>query len=161
MFLLAKNKQTTSIYILYIASLIMSVVPNTIISSFSSVLFLVVFIATYILKYNADKQSTNYSHYAYLTKTIWIFSLFVMIGTVIAYYLGDHSIINNMVDSVMNGIVMSVEEMSYRLMEYGYANKYIFGIIFAPVTLHLFYRLGKGLHLAHKDKAIPNPKSWI
>ena len=161
MFLFAKDKQTTSLYVLYIVSLIMNVVPNITISSFGALLFLVVFVGTYILKFTSKKESTHYSHYAYLTKTIWIFTLFVMISMVAAYYFGDHTIINNMVSSVTSGNMVSVEQMSMAIMDYANANKYVFGLIFLPVTVHLFYRLGKGLYLARKDEPIPNPKSWL
>lgn len=161
MFLLAKDKQLTGIYIIYIASLIMNVAPNIAISSFGALLFMVVFLATYVLKFTAKKDSVEYSHYVYLIKTIWIFSLFVLVGCFAAYYFGDHTIINNIMTDTMNGNVTSVENMSSSLIEYARANKYFFGLIFLPVTLHLMYRLGKGVYLARKDFPIENPKSWL
>lgn len=161
MFLFAKNKQLSGIYILYIISLILNVVPNIILSSFGSVLFFVIFIVTFIFKLSSPKDSVEYSHYAYLIKTIGIFALFVFIGIIFAYYLGDHTIINNMMTSAINGMVPDINNLSSIIMDYTHVNKYIFGIIFLPITIYLFYRLGKGLYLARKNEKVFNLKSWI
>ena len=161
MFLFAKNKEITSIYLLYIVSLIMNIIPHITISSFGTIILLVVFVATYILRRKAPNDSINHTHYAYLIKTIWIFSLFVLLGILLSYYLGDHTIINNVVSNVNNGQMITQQAFSIELMKYANANKYVFGLIFTPITLHLFYRLGKGIHKARQNLPITNLRTWI
>ena len=161
MILFAKNKELVGIYLLYIISLILNVVPNTAMASFGALLFIVLFIATYVQRARSKEKPVEYSHYQYIIKTIWIFSLFFLVGAITAYFLADHSIINNMTDLIMKGTMMTPEQMTSLTMDYARANKFVFGIIFIPITIHVFYRLGKCFFLARKNESIPNLKSWF
>ena len=53
------------------------------------------------------------------------------------------------------------DQMMSLLIEYSYANAALFAIVFVPITLHLVYRLSKGISLARKNAPISNPKSWL
>ena len=160
MILFAKKKQVAGVYILYIASIIMNLIPVFSIAFLGVLLFLVSFIANYILKYSADKQSMDYGHYAYMTKTIWIFSFLVLIGLVLSYFIGDHAVIINMMQSAQSGVIYSADEMMALSADYIKSNMVLFAY-FIPVTLHLIYRMAKGFYKAHKGLPIKNPKSWL
>ncbi len=161
MILFADNKELAGIYLLYIISLILNVVPNTALATFGALLFLVLFIATYVQRARSKEKPVEYSHYQYIIKTIWIFSLFFVVGAIAAYFLADHSIINNMTDLIMQGTMMTPEQMTSLTFDYARANKFVFGGIFVPITIYVFYRLGKGFFLARKNVEIQNLKNWF
>lgn len=155
------NKQVTGIYILYIASIIMNLLPIFSIATLGMLLFLVTFIANYILKFKADKQNADHGHYTYMTKTIWIFSLLVLIGLVLSYFIGDHTIVQNMMKSAQSGIIYTSEQMMSMTADYIKDNALLFGGYFLPVTFYLIYRMGRGLYESMTGQVIDNPKGWL
>ncbi len=156
-----KNNEVTGIYVLYVVSIIMNLIPIFSIASFGILIFFVTFITNYILKFTRDKQSADYSHYAYMTKTIWIFSFFVLIGLGLSYFIGDHSIVINMMHSAQSGVMFTSDQLMSLSADYLKANMVLFGGYFIPVTLHLIYRMAKGSYKSYKGQAITNLKSWI
>ena len=161
MFLLSQNNNIVTVYAALILAIFMNFIPSLTIQSWGGVLFLITFLVTYIFKFNTDKESFDYNHYSYITKTIWIFSLFSFIGIILAYLLGDHTLINQLVNDIKNGTIPTNQDIFDVTMAYGRQNILLFAVIFLPITFYLLYRLGKGVHLARQNKIIPNLKSWI
>ena len=156
-----KNNQVTGIYGLYIVSIIMNLLPIFSIATLGMLLFLITLIANYILKFSANKETFDYTHYAYMTKTIWIFSLLVLIGLVLSYFIGDHTIVHNMIQSAQSGVIYSSEQMMGMTADYIKDNMLLFGGYFLPVTFYLIYRMGRGLYESMTGQTIDNPKSWL
>lgn len=160
MILMSQNKNIVILYMIFIASVLMNFIPSMVIQSWGGILFFISFIATYISKFKAEKGSIKHTHYSYIIKTIWIFSLFTFIGIVLAYALGDHTTINILTADFQSGRIPSNQEMTDALIKYGMENITLFLIIFLPIMLHVLYRLGNGLLLARSNK-LPSLKSWI
>ena len=156
-----KNNQVTGIYILYILSIILNLIPIFSLASLGILLFLITFVANYILKYTAQKDMADYSHYAYMTKTIWIFSLLVLIGCGLAYFFGDHSIITNMIASAHAGVLLTSDQIMALSASYLKANALLFAGYFLPITFYLVYRMIKGAYESYTGDDIENPKSWL
>lgn len=155
------NNQVTSMYALYIISIIMNLLPIFSIATLGMFIFLVTFIANYILKFKADNQSADHGHYTYMAKTIWIFSFLVLIGLVLSYFIGDHTIVNNMIQSAQNGIMYTSEQMMGMTADYIKDNALLFGGYFLPVIFYLIYRMGRGLYESMTGQVIDNPKGWL
>jgi uncharacterized membrane protein len=135
-------------------------VPYFTIATMGLILFLVVFVIIYLYKSSLDKDSFDWAHCHYMTKTIWIFSLFALITIIAAYLLGDHSVINHFAERIANGHTPPKREMMLVLGAYSRDNLMLFVLLFIPVTIYLVYRLGKGAYKARKG-ILPNLKSWI
>jgi len=148
-------------YSSFFAALIMNFIPSFTIQTIGGLLFFFLFILSYILKYNAKKESFEYAHYAYITKTIWIFSLFLTIGVLVAAVFADNSNIHELTANLMNGIILTEEQMIQKLVQYGMRNLLLFLLIFIPITLYFAYRLIKGAYYIQKDTPPANPKNWF
>lgn len=160
MILLSQNKNIILLYLIFIVSILMNFVPSIIIQSWGGILFLISFIATYIAKFGADKDSFQHAHYSYIIKTVWIFSFFSFFGILAAYFFGDHSIIHSLTADVQSGIIPTNDKIIDTLIEYGTHNIVLFLTLFVPIILYALYRLGKGLLLARNNQT-PSLKSWI
>ena len=156
-----KNNQVTGIYVLYIISIILNLIPIFSLASLGIVLFLVTFITNYILKYTSKKDMADYSHYAYMTKTIWIFSFLVLIGLGLSYFIGDHTIVINMMQSAQSGVLFTSEQIMGLSASYLKANALLFAGYFLPTTFYLVYRMVKGAYESYTGDDIENPNSWL
>ncbi|HPF78222.1 MAG TPA: hypothetical protein PLF01_02920 [Alphaproteobacteria bacterium] len=158
------NKEQSNIvqiYIAFIVAIIMNFVPSTAVQALGGILLLLIVIATYIYRARADKKSLTFGHMAYLIQSFWISSLLLLIGIFAAYLLGDHTIINNTVDRVMGGMMMTEEQLDAIMMNYLRTNFMVFSLTISPSLIYLTYRVVKGLLLAKDGKNINKPKSWL
>lgn len=156
-----EQKNIIQIYSVYLVSIICSFLPFGVISSFGSLLFIIIFIATYIYIVKANEDSLTKNHMHYILKSIWISSLLLLIGIMAAYLLGDHSLIHQTMDSVKQGMFLTEEQINNLLMQYMMNNFLVFCTAFAPSLLYLFYRLVKGAIKAKDNLIISNLKSWL
>ena len=161
MFSFHHNKEIASIYVLYMVSWIMSVIPHTTTASFGTVLVFVTFISIYILRNQSKEDSIAYSHYVTMIKTTWISSLMAVVGIVICFFMADQSVLNNMMQSAMSGIIPSKNQMALLAENYMRTNMFLFLAVFSPMLMYLFYRLGKGLYILSQGLPITNPRSWL
>jgi len=155
-----ENKNIIALYFIFMAAILMNFAPSISIQSWGSVLFIITFIATYISKWTSKKESFKHAHYSYITKTIWIFSLLLTISTLLAYLFGDHTIIENMVQSAQTGQLLTNQSVIQAIIEYGKANLLIFITLFIPAVLYVLFRLSKGMHHARKNRT-PSTTSWL
>lgn len=118
-------------------------------------------ISAYIVRYNADKGKFTHGHMGYIIKSFWISSLFLAIGILASFFLADHTIIENTVDSVNSGAFVTEAEVQLIMMDYARANFFVFTMAFAPSILYMLYRLVKGMIKAKAYDDITNPKSWL
>lgn len=161
MFLLTGHKNIVGIYALFILSIILNFVPSMIIQGFGGFLFFFMLIVAYIIKFKSDDDSFDKAHAKYMTKTVWIFSLFLLIGMFLALFFGNHDAITNAANGIQSGNILNDEEMMVLLIEYGQTNLLVFLGIFFPIMAYALYRFGKGIHLARSNKIPTNPKSWL
>lgn len=150
-----------SFYTGMVLTVLLSLIPTVAAQTACFLLFLIVIIGLYVSKGMAQKTSLIYSHAAFLIKSFWISSLFILIGMIIAALLADNAIIFNMVDTINSGTILNEQQMNDILMAYGKANFWLFIAISCPSILYLMYRCVRGFLLALKNKLIPNPKSWL
>ena len=135
-----QNKIMT-LYGLFIVSIIFNFVPSVTIQTVGMIIFFICFVALYIVRAKAKKAGLTYSHSSFIIKSVWISSLFLLIGSVAAGIFGDHSIIDSTVDSITNGTVMSEEQLQEIFMEYSRTNFMIFMATLLPSILYFLYRL--------------------
>lgn len=156
-----KNSIVVQFYIIYLVSVFLNFVPSHLISTFGSLLFLVIFIATYIYRSKHKENNFIHSHMVFIIKSIWISSLILIVGIILAYLLGDHSIIETAIAGVKRNIYLTEYQINEILMNYLKHNAVIFGLTLMPAIIYLIYRLARGLKNAKQQKPIKNLKSWL
>lgn len=156
-----EQKTILSIYIGFLIAVIFNFIPSSAVSTFGGILLIVLVIAAYIYRFRAEENSLTKNHMAYLIKSFWIASLFLLVGMIAAYVFADHSIINNSIETIKNGIIMSQEQIESLLMDYARANIFVFFATLSPSFIYLFYRLVKGMIHAKKSQSVVNLKNWF
>lgn len=159
--MIKEKKNILQIYGIFLLAVILNFVPSAIISSFGSLLLLIIIVATYIYRAKSNSESLCYNHMCYLIKSFWISSLLLLIGIILTYLLGDHSIINNTVDGVVQGVMFTPDQLEIILMNYTKQNILVLLLTLSPSIIYLGYRVVKGMILANKEQKISNLKSWI
>lgn len=165
-----KQKQTiTALYIFLIASTILGCMPNVTCALFSLVLFFTVLIAAYWYRFRDKEDGLLFNHMTYLIGTVWIGSTFLAIGVCVAGYLvyakGDHSVIHNALDQILNGVMMDESALYGVIMNYISINRDLMVSAslptIVPALLYLVYRIANGFSRGAKGYRIANPKSWL
>lgn len=156
-----EQKTTLQLYYAYIFVIITNVIPSSTIQTFGMILFIVILIATYYFRSKSNEGSFQNNHMTYITKSIWISSLALLVGMITAYFTADHSIIYNAYNAIKMGTMMTEAQINSLIMDYMRANMFTFLFTLMPSLIYLVYRLCKGIAHAQKNYIIPNLKSWI
>ncbi len=156
-----EQKKIITLYGLFIISVIFNFTPSQQINMIGSIIFIICFIALYIFRKRSKKSSLTYSHSSYIIKSIWVSSLFLFIGMIVAGIVGDHSIVQNTVDTLTNGEVLTEAEINSIMLEYTKANLLTFAVSLIPGIIYLLYRLGKGTKLCLQNTSITNHGNWF
>ncbi len=149
------------VYISFLLALISNFIPSTMIQFFGGFLFIVTFFSAYIIRWKNKNESFKKNHMTFLIRTFWIGSLILVIGMLLSILLGDHTIINNTVEGIMNGIVFTYSELTVIMMNYARANIFVFGLCLLPSLIYLSYRLIKGMIKTYYHQEIEHLKSWF
>ena len=159
-----KNKEKSNIMTLYIGLIISTIfnfVPLASAQVFGSVFFLMILITAYIYRAKSEEDTLQNSHSHYIIKTIWIFSLFLFIGIILAGLFSDNTALQSTIDNAKSGIMMSEAELENILANYFQNNFLVFALTIGPSFLYFIYRLYKGVTHAKNNTPITNLKSWM
>ena len=156
-----EQKNVIQIYGFFITAIIFNFLPSVLIQTIGLFLAIAVIIAAYVLRGRSEQGSFQHSHMAYMIKSFWISSLFLALGTIAAFFLADHSIIHETVDTIMTGAILSEEQLKEILMNYARSNFLVFSAVLSPGVFYLTYRLIKGIIFAKDRKTIKNLKNWF
>jgi len=158
------NKEKINMITLYIGlfiSTIFNFVPIASAQIFGGLFFLVLLIAAYIYRYGSEDRTLQNSHARYIIKTIWIFSLFLFIGIILAGLFSDNTALQNTIDNAKNGIITSEAELENIFGRYIQENIFIFLPTLGPSFLYFIYRLYKGCIQVKNNAPITNLKNWF
>ncbi len=156
-----QQQNMLTLYIGFFVSTILNFFPNYNIQIFAFIFFFILLVTAYIYRSKYKDDEFQYSHSKYIIKTIWIFSFFLLLGTMAAGIFADNSSINNIMDQAMNGIIMSESELETILMAYTKQNFFVFLITIGPSFLYFFYRIFNGFSLVRNNRPITNLKNWF
>lgn len=166
-----RKQQTTiqSLYLLLIASTVMSFMPNIAVSLFGLLLLLIVLIAAYLYRLSDARDGLLHNHMTYMIGTIWLGSTLIALGVAMAgwwvYMNGDHSVVQSAVSSVQTGLVPSEDQMYGFLWQYMADNRKIImdsALMFVAIpVLYFLYRVVNGFARAASGYRVANPKSWL
>jgi uncharacterized membrane protein len=155
------QKTLLQIYVAYLISLICNIIPSSTVQTFGMILFIIIFIATYFYRSKSEENSLINTHMQYIIKNIWISSMFLIIGMIAAYLLADHSIINQTMNAIQQGIIPSEDQINDLLLTYFKFNIFVFIATLSPSLIYLAYRLINGMVKAKENSPIINLKNWF
>jgi uncharacterized membrane protein YfcA len=170
-------KTIANVYGAFVASLLLSFVPDPVFAIVATIFFLGVLISAYLVRRGAEPESLTENHMTWIIRTIWIAGLFAIVtiaaGGMYLWtqldYTSIQSCASKIGDLVMQGGTPSTYEM-LALMEpceeqFMHANRMalIISTIIAagPLVLYLVLRLTKGIARAAKGYRLANPKEWF
>lgn len=164
-----EQKNVTQFYGAFAASVICNFIPLAIVQIFGWSLMLAVLIGAYIYKARSKLDSLAYNHMTYIIGTIWIGSLLLFLGMLVATYWvyaqGDHTVIEGLIATVNSGTIVSEAEMTSVLHSYMQQNyKLLMTVTLStvgPAVLYVVYRTACGLSRASKGYRMAKPAGWL
>lgn len=174
---ISEQKTLNMVYGALAAVTVLTLVPVMSVAVIALLLFIVVFIALYVVKAKAKADGVVENHMIYLIRTIWISSLWAVVTITLAslYLLPNYdpaaleSCTNTVLDMAVASSTPDTAAMSAAMqpcMEtFMEENKGVFLIASligaGPLLLYFVYRLFKGGSRAVKGYRLANPKAWF
>ncbi|HNQ92629.1 MAG TPA: hypothetical protein PKI93_06830 [Alphaproteobacteria bacterium] len=163
-----KNKN----YILYISLLIGVVsgcMPHMTMQTVSAVVVFVALILAYFIRSREEEDHLVWHHATFVIRTIWIWSLFIVIGMVGAGFTvqmtADMSAIDALTARIMEGMVPSEYDIEASTQAYLNTN---YNLILtttiawlAPAQVYALWRVYKGLSRAKDGYRVQNLRGWF
>lgn len=161
------------LYASLLGSCIFGVVPLAVAQIVSLLALIVAFYLCYKWRKSTSVDGLLHNHLTFLIRTVWIFSLFFLVGFVPGsiwfWEAGDHAEMFSFADDFVNGSYFDPIEAqrAYEAMlgQYWEANKAlsikIIVLTMGPSLIYYFYRLSKGLINMRKHQQIANVSSWF
>jgi uncharacterized membrane protein len=156
-----QQKNILTVYIGLIICAIFQFVPFFGAQLFSALFFIILFISAYTYRARANEDSLQKTHTGYIIKTIWIFSLFLFLGMILASILADSTSIHDTLDKAKNGVMMSEVELNAIMAGYMKTNLWVFISCLGPSFMYFIYRLTKGIRLVRNYQHITDTKNWF
>ncbi len=164
-----EQKNIRQYYGAFAAAIVCNFVPVPIVALFGICLLLSILVGAYIFKARSKMDSLAYNHMTYLIGTIWISSLFLVLGMAAASYWvytkGDHTLIQNLMESMNAGVMVTPGEMQSIMQSYIHANLNL--LITAslatmgPAVIYIIYRTAYGASRATKGYRMARPAGWF
>lgn len=164
-----EQKNIVQYYGAFAAAVLSNFIPLAIVQLFGLCLLIAILIGAYVYKARSKLDSLAYNHMTYLIGTIWISSLFLAIGLIAATYWvyaqGDHTLIEQVVAGMNNGVMYGPAELQNVLS--GYIKQNLQLLVTAtlctvgPCIVYVVYRTAHGLSRASKGYRIAKPAAWF
>ncbi|HEY8190578.1 MAG TPA: hypothetical protein VIF12_07820 [Micavibrio sp.] len=146
-------KKVMALYIACIVALVFQFLPQPSLQAASVIMLMAIVAVIKFLRRSAEKDSLMHNHATYLSRTISIWSLFLLISlTAAGLYirrLYDFEQLLDIIQSFSSGKIETPEAKHLAMI--GAASM-------IPSTLYLFYRAAKGFHRAVKGYRLAKPK---
>lgn len=148
-------------YGLFAFSLLCFLVPIDFFQGAVSVLsLLAVWIFVRVARGQVEQESLQASHYQWLNRSFWIFNLYAIIALILFTAIfsanGDHSVMEDFLLQVQEGVEFSVAEIETIEQQYRENNQGLLTVLYvailAPLMGWAFWRLGRGILLYKQQK---------
>lgn len=163
------KQKNTFLYVLLLVGVIVGCLPDASMQGISALLGLVALMAAYAIRSKAKEDDLVWHHSTFVIRTIWIWSLFLVIGMVGAALViqmnADMSAITDLVNSANSGIIPTegdVDLTMQKFMDTNYDMMLRTTIIWlAPAQVYAVWRSYKGLSRAWLGYRVANLRSWF
>lgn len=164
-----EQKTVMRVYAAIVASVILQAMPMIVAQGIGTLILFGAWVASYIVRWRGTPEGLIHNHMVWLSRTLWISSLLISIGIVLAgvwvFGEGDHSAIDRLAKDIMNGSAPSQTSLANAGKEYFQTNfRLILGaslLTVGPGFAYFFYRILRGFVRAGRGYRMANPKSWL
>lgn len=164
-----EHKTVMRVYAAIVASVILQAMPMMVAQGIGTLILFGAWVATYIVRWRALPDGLARNHMTWLSRTLWISSLLLTIGIVLAglWVLreGDHSAIDRLSEGLLSGAPPSEASAIAAGREYFLTNYRLILkaslLTMGPGFAYFFYRVLRGFMRAGRGYRMANPKSWL
>lgn len=152
------QKKATSLYIVFIAGAALQCVPVFQLQVISLLMLATLLIALPLIRNRADPGSALQQHSLYLNRTLWAWSLLLLVGMA----AGGYMVAQEYTYDQITQVVLSLSHFDANNMSPD-ARRFIVLSVQAvlPAMVYLVYRLGRGVTLLLAGKPFRNPKTFL
>jgi uncharacterized membrane protein len=149
-------KKVVALYIACVVALVFQFVPQPSLQMASIIMLIVIVAVIKFMRRSAEKDSLMHNHATYLSRTISIWSLLLLISlTAAGLYVRQFYDFEQLLDIIQSFSAGKIETPEAKhLALIGTASM-------IPSTLYLFYRVARGFHRAIKGYRLAKPKSFF
>ncbi|MBE2190624.1 MAG: hypothetical protein KDJ26_01440 [Alphaproteobacteria bacterium] len=163
------NQKNIGLYVLLSLGVVLGCLPDMTMQSYSALVIFVALILAYFFRARAKKDDLVWHHSTFVVRTIWIWSLFLLIGMMGAGYImqtqGDMSAVDRIMEAASSGIIPSEADIEAASQDYFSTN---YDLILrttlmwlAPAQVYAVWRIFKGLSRALKGYRVQNLRGWF
>ncbi len=149
-------RKVVALYAACVVALVFQFLPQPALQMISIIMLIAIVAVIKHLRRSVDKDSLMHNHATYLSRTISIWSLFLLVSLAIAgLYVSkvyEFEKLLEIIQSLSSGEIKTPEAKHLALV--GTATM-------VPSTLYLFYRVANGFHRAIKGYRLARPKSFL
>ena len=158
-----------ALYVVFSFAVLMGCLPNMSAQNAGAIAAFILLISAYIFESKHASDSLETHHAIFIIRTIWIWSIFLLIGMCGAGYVvsqqGDMSAIDLLMNNVTNGIVPTEDDINVTLDSYFNTNSSLILktalIWLAPAQIYAVWRIALGATRAYKGYRILNFRGWF
>lgn len=169
MYVVSDKQKIASLYVPLLVGVIFGCLPDASMQGISALLDLIVLIAAYGIRSEAKEDDLVWHHSTFVIRTIWIWSLFLVIGmagaALVIQMNADMGAITDLVNSANSGIIPTegdVDLTMQKFMDTNYDMMLRTTIIWlAPAQVYAVWRSYKGLSRAWLGYRVANLRSWF
>lgn len=163
------QRKNAALYLSLLIGVVAGCLPYGSAQGISAILVIVALVLGYILRDKEGAGSLVAHHATFVIRTIWIWSLFLMIGMIgaafVIYRQGDASAIDDMVNSIYGGMIPTeadIQAVSDRYIMDNYDLMVRTAIIWlAPAQVYALWRVVKGFSRAWSGYRLQSVKGWF
>lgn len=166
---MSEKHKNLSLYIGLLVAVISGCLPDMSMQGLSTILVFVVLTVGYFFRARAKQDDLVWHHATFVIRTVWIWSIFAIIGMIGAgyqiYSQGDASMIDAFMSQVMNGLIPTDADIQNVSDSYMAANENLMIaatlIWIAPAQVYALWRTYKGLSRALAGYRVQNLYGWF
>lgn len=164
-----EHKTVMRVYAAVVASVILQAMPMMVAQGIGTLILFGAWLATYMVRWRAAPNGLARNHMLWLSRTLWISSLLLTVGIVLAglWVLreGDHGVIDRLSESLLSGSAPSESSVAAMGREYFLTNYALILkaslLTMGPGFAYFFYRVLRGFVRAGRGYRMADPKSWL
>lgn len=161
--------KSISLYVLLLMGIVIGCIPFTSMQALSVVIDLIALVSAYSFRSKAQNDDLVWHHATFVIRTIWIWSLFLVIGVIGSSLFiqmnADMSAITDLINSVNSGMVPTESDIDLTMQKFMETNQDMMLrttiIWLAPAQVYAVWRVYKGLSRAWVGYRVANLRSWF
>ena len=144
-----------------IFGIVLNFMPHFTVQTVGGIMFIVAFIGAYIIRARFKFDEFIALHMRYIICQIWVLTLLLLIGMVIAVFVADNTQIEMLIRQINDGVYLDNNDLMRGVTAYALENWVLFAFLFVLPPLYALYKLGGGAYAAQKNRLPRRHDKWF